>query len=93
MIGRLFGRRRGSAPPALRLLSRPGCHLCEEMLAKVAPLAAEAGAPLAVVDVDGDPALAERWGMEIPVLLDETGTLVARAKDPLAKIRRRLLPS
>ncbi len=86
---RLF--RRSAGPPRLRLLSRPGCHLCEEMLAGVAPLVAEAGGTIEVVDVDADPALAARFGEQIPVILDAQGRVVAKVRDPLAKIRKRLL--
>lgn len=88
MIRRLLVRRSG--PPRLRLLSRPGCHLCDEMRAAVAPLVAEAGGTLESVDVDSDPALAARYGNEIPVILDADGKVLAKVRDPLAKIRRRL---
>jgi hypothetical protein len=50
----------------------------------------DAGETLQIVDVDSDPALAERWGMEIPVLLDGEGRVVAKARDSGARIRRRL---
>ena len=87
-----FRRRAGAiAPPTLRLLSRPGCHLCDEMKDRLEPIVREAGVTLAIVNVDSDTALRERWGDEIPVLLDEEGRLVAKGRDPEAKIRRRLL--
>ncbi len=63
----------GAAPPALRLLTRPGCHLCDEMKARVVPLVARLGGALSEVDVDSDPALSARFGLEIPVLLDAEG--------------------
>jgi thioredoxin-like negative regulator of GroEL len=88
-LARLFGRR-GPAPPGLRLLTRPGCHLCEEMKAKVAPLVARLGGTLAEVDVDADPALSERFGLEIPVLLDAEGRVVAKLRDPVERIAKRL---
>lgn len=87
---RVFRRRKDGPPTKVRLLTRPGCHLCEEMLALAGPVAREEGVALEVVDVDSDPALAARWGLEIPVLLDESGRLVAKVRDPEAKIRRRL---
>jgi Glutaredoxin-like domain (DUF836) len=74
----------------LRLLSRSGCHLCEEMKGVVEPLVLSLGGTLDVVDVDLDPALAARWGNEIPVLLDAEGRVVAKARDTEAKIGRRL---
>jgi hypothetical protein len=85
---RLF--RRSVAPPALRLLSRSGCHLCDEMRAVVAPLVDRLGGSLETVDVDSDPALAMRWGNEIPVLLDREGRVVAKARDGADRIARRL---
>lgn len=53
----------------LTLLVRAYCHLCDEMRAAVAPIAAAAGIALREVDVDGDPALDARWGERVPVLL------------------------
>lgn len=88
-LGRFF-RRRSEAPPCLRLLTRPGCHLCEEMKAKVAPLVARLGGMLAEVDVDADPALSERFGLEVPVLLDAEGRVVAKLRDPVERIAKRL---
>jgi hypothetical protein len=57
------------------------------------PLVSERGGTLTVVNVDEDPALAARWGQEIPVLLDEEGRLVAKGKDSADRIRRRLMSS
>lgn len=86
----LFRRPPGGPPPALRLLSRPGCHLCDALRAAVLPLVKRVGGTLEDVDVDSDPALAARWGDEIPVLLDGEGRVVARARDGAEKIARRL---
>ena len=85
-----FFARRSAPRRVLTLLTRPSCHLCEEMKAVVEPLVGKAGGTLAIVDVDSDPALAARWGNQIPVLLDEGGRAVARVRDPEAAIRRRL---
>lgn len=52
----------------LRLLSRPGCHLCEEMRRDVDALLADEPRTWEEVDVDSDPALAARYGESIPVL-------------------------
>ena len=51
------------------LYSRGDCRLCEEMLAA---LRAQMGAgfPVEIVDVDSDPALKERYGEHVPVLMD-----------------------
>ena len=53
----------------LTLLSRSYCHLCHDMEVALAPLAAEFGATLRVVDVDGDPALEAKYDELVPVLL------------------------
>jgi hypothetical protein len=51
------------------LYSRPGCGLCEEMLAELAALPVARGVPVDVVDVDHDPAVRVRYGHKVPVLL------------------------
>ncbi|MDL2718393.1 MAG: glutaredoxin family protein [Acidobacteriota bacterium] len=86
----LFRNASAGGPPALRLLSRPGCHLCDEMHAVVSPLVASLGGTLETVDVDSDPALRARWGNEIPVLLDAEGRVLAKVRDSAAQIARRL---
>jgi len=53
----------------LTLLTRAYCHLCDEMRAEVAPLAAAAAVPLDEIDVESDPALEARWGDRVPALL------------------------
>ncbi len=53
----------------LTLLSRRFCHLCHDMEAALAPLAAEFGAAVTVVDVDGDPLLEAKYDELVPVLL------------------------
>ncbi len=52
----------------LTLLTRSYCHLCDEMLEAVTPLAAARDVAIAVVDVDGDPALEAAYGDRVPVL-------------------------
>lgn len=88
-LGR-FVRRRKAPPPALRLLTRPGCHLCEEMKSRIAPLVGRLGGTLSEVDVDSDPALSERFGLEIPILLDEDGRVVAKLRDSAERVAKRL---
>lgn len=53
----------------LTLISRSFCHLCSDMEAALAPLAAEFGAEVEVLDVDDDPALVERYDELVPLLL------------------------
>lgn len=51
------------------LLSRPGCHLCEELEAAVLALFA-AQIEIEVVQVDHYPVWRDQYGLRIPVLLD-----------------------
>ena len=57
--------------PVLLLLTRKGCCLCEGLEQKLRaidpPLALE------LIDVDGDPALQARFGLEVPVLQVRSG--------------------
>lgn len=56
-------------PLTLRLLGRPYCHLCAEMLQVLAPFRARKQVQVEWVDVDSDPVLAEQYDELIPVLL------------------------
>ena len=51
------------------MYSRVHCHLCEEMLAGLERMQPAYSFTVAVVDVDGDPRLAARFGAEVPVLV------------------------
>ncbi len=53
----------------LTLLSRGYCHICHDMEVALAPLAAEFGAAVSVVDVDADPSLEVKYDELVPVLL------------------------
>jgi hypothetical protein len=57
-----------AAAARLTLYSRAHCHLCEEMLAALRTLEARHPFTVEVIDVDRDPALAERYGEDVPVL-------------------------
>lgn len=52
----------------LTLLSRSGCHLCEETLLQIQPLAVRFGVRLRVIDIDSDRVLRERYNLHVPVL-------------------------
>lgn len=56
---------------ALTIYSRPGCHLCDEMKAVIRSVARSVPLSLEEIDVSADPALEERYGLEIPVLMVE----------------------
>lgn len=53
----------------LTLLSRTYCHLCQDMLDALARHPRQGEFSVSVVDVDADPALEERYGILVPVLL------------------------
>ncbi len=57
------------ADQRLTLLSRAGCHLCEDARAVVARVAADTGAEWEELDVDADPRLVDEYGDRVPVLL------------------------
>ena len=59
-------------PPALQLMSRKACCLCEDAETVLASFVAQGRCTLEVLDVDKDIALAALYGMDVPVLLVET---------------------
>ncbi|MGB7501488.1 MAG: glutaredoxin family protein [Azonexus sp.] len=77
----------------LTLLSRSCCHLCHDMEVALAPLAAEFGASVKVVDVDSDALLEAKYDELVPVLLHCNTELChyfldePKTREYLAKIR------
>ncbi len=55
--------------PALTLLGRHGCHLCEEMRASLNLWAARFAFTVNEIDISGNTGLEARYGWDIPVLL------------------------
>jgi hypothetical protein len=53
----------------LTLLVRAYCHLCDDMRAALAPLAARAGAAIVEIDIDAHPDLEASFGDRVPVLM------------------------
>ena len=49
------------------VLTRQGCHLCDEAIAQVAAICAETGEAYEVVDVDSDPEFQRRYTDQVPV--------------------------
>jgi hypothetical protein len=72
-------------PPALLLYSRQGCCLCEGLEERLRALPLPV--PLVVIDVDGDPELQARYGLEVPVL--EVRSAEGRRR-PLPRVSPRL---
>jgi glutaredoxin-like protein DUF836 len=79
----------GGKPIRLRLLSRKGCHLCDQMRQEADALLADRPREWEIVDVDLDPALAQRYGEVLPVLF-VNGVLFARVRLPRLASRLRL---
>jgi glutaredoxin len=77
------------APIRLTLYMRPGCHLCEQMMDVVQPLATEYGCQLEQVDISGDPALEAGLGQEVPVLF-VNGRKAFKYRASARELRRRL---
>lgn len=82
--------RAGLVPIELELLSRPGCHLCEEMKASLERAAAGLDVRLREVDISADPELEERYGYDIPVLF-VNGSKAFKHRATEEDLRRRLL--
>jgi hypothetical protein len=53
--------------PRIRLLGRPGCHLCDEARAVIARVAADLGVAWEEQSIDGDQLLLEQYGEQVPV--------------------------
>jgi glutaredoxin len=66
----LFGQREPAATPATVVLyTRQGCHLCDNARATLESAGQRFPLVLTTVDVDSDPDLVARYGMEVPVVL------------------------
>lgn len=65
-------------PARITVVHREECELCDEMLAQLAALGRrEPLPPIEVLDVDSDPELTRRYGLNVPVLLLD-GSVVCR---------------
>ncbi len=59
----------GEVPVRVVVVTRAGCHLCQEAEIAVAALSAELGFGWTTEDVDADPASQDRYGDRVPVIL------------------------
>jgi glutaredoxin len=71
--------------PGLRLLSRPGCHLCEEMASALDDL----DLPYETVNIELDTSLEAAYGDQIPVLM-LADRQIARAPQSARTLKRAL---
>jgi predicted thioredoxin/glutaredoxin len=80
------------APPQSRLtvVHRQDCDLCDEMVAELQSLGRKVQLPpVTIVDVDADPELLRRYGLNVPVLLLD-GTVVCKHRLDLDELERLL---
>jgi hypothetical protein len=76
----------------LSLVQRHDCGLCEEMLADLTRLGRTRPLPpIDLIDVDSDPLLKRRHGLDVPVLLLD-GSVVCRHRLDRAELERLLGP-
>ena len=66
-------------PDCYELVTREGCHLCDEMAIVLDQVLPERGLKWRPLDVDSDPGLRQRFSDVVPVLL--------RDGRPVAKVR------
>ena len=83
-----------AGPARVRLLTRAGCHLCEDARAVVAEVCTELGETYEEVDLDAaaadDPALLRRYTDEVPVTFVDGAQHAYWRVDP-ARLRTSLL--
>jgi hypothetical protein len=74
----------------LTVVHRHDCELCDEMLAALDALGRTRELPpIEVVDVDSDPELTRRYGLDVPVLLLD-GALACKHRLDAAELARLL---
>ena len=69
------------------LVTRTGCHLCDEMEAVLLSVLSRHGLVLGYRDVDAEPELLERFSEVVPVLLRD-GAPVAKIRLSEARLER-----
>jgi len=55
--------------PRVTLISKPGCHLCDDARAVIESVTAELGESYVELDINTDADLYTRWWEQIPVTL------------------------
>lgn len=62
---------------SIRFLTRKGCHLCEDALAVLRPIASKAGVGIEIIDIDLDLDLLTIYNDRVPVVERSNGTVIA----------------
>ena len=83
------GRLQLTGPCDVTIYSRPGCHLCDEAKAQIAPLLAEFKARLTEINIDQDAELRARYDYDVPVIFVGTRK-AAKHRVDLKQFRRQL---
>jgi glutaredoxin len=83
------GRLQLAGPLDVTIYSRPGCHLCEEAKAQIAPLLKEFGAHLTEINIDEDAQLRALYDYDVPVIF-LGARKAAKHRVDLFQFRRRL---
>lgn len=60
----------------LKLYSRAGCHLCDEMLDALMSMDIASQCSVQIFDIDTDPVLQKQFALRIPVLAAEEGNKI-----------------
>ena len=76
-------------PLDITLYTRPGCHLCDQAKELILPLLSEFAATFREVNIDDDPQLTARYGLDIPVIFIGTHKAAKHRVDP-KQFRRQL---
>ena len=71
----------------LTMYSRPGCHLCDGMMAVIRRVTSGKSCAVETIDISGHPDLEARYGVDIPVLLVD-GRKVAQHRISDAELSR-----
>lgn len=68
LLNRLFAPKDDPPPLAITVYSREGCGCCRKAKDVLEGFRARYRIEVEEVDVDGDPALRDRYGLEVPVV-------------------------
>jgi glutaredoxin len=71
------------------IYSRPACHLCDEAKANIVSARTEIDFDIEEINIDTDPALRDRYGYDIPVVLIN-GVKVFKHRVDSDEFRRKL---
>lgn len=72
------------------ILTRPGCHLCDEMRQALKQAASGLDVRLSETDIDTDEKLTARYGNDIPVVF-VNGSKAFKHRATVKELRKRLL--